>query len=603
MSIREFTYIFLCNLDYTIFVLGITYPILFLILATNFKFIKMESNNKIENKILTEDFKTSSNFYTSDVIFSHYFKKQISQNGFDYFNKNLDFIGRSAACNMDKLSILADKNGPELIKRDAYGELLDEISFHPSYAALMEIAVKSEMFRIKWEPTLNKKFQKELHVLGFSAGYLYAMSEMGQYCPLCMTDGVARLINKFCEEKDKLRLLPKIYTEKAKEFFTGAMFLTEKSGGSDVGRNIVTAEKIEGNKYKLYGEKWFCSNANADLIFALARTDESIKGTKGLSIFLVEKHLPEGTKNTIEMIRIKEKLGVRSMASAECFFQGAEATLVGEEFNGFKIMADMLNLSRLYNSVAAISAGRRGLIEAYNFLKYRITFGKRAIEHALIRRKLHELASLHVAGFYLTYRVIKALDASDNGNKNESKLVRFLTPMTKKWTAENGVYMVRESMELMGGNGYIEDCIMPKLMRDVMVLPIWEGAGNIMILDMLRAKFKSDGYAVMVNEISGALQSCEYEKDSVLDTFEKLQVKIDKLSEYSTNEMEVNAKIYFEKLTTLYQIALLIHATDRESIKWTKPTIRFLTNKFIGNEEDSFLYSVKEVEEMIGWEI
>ena len=115
--------------------LGIIYPILFLILATNFKFIKMESNNKIDNKVLTEDFKTSSNFYTSDVIFSHYFKKQISQNGFDYFNKNLDFIGRSAACNMDKLSILADKNGPELIKRDAYGELLDEISFHPSYAA------------------------------------------------------------------------------------------------------------------------------------------------------------------------------------------------------------------------------------------------------------------------------------------------------------------------------------------------------------------------------------------------------------------------------------------------------------------------------------
>jgi len=199
---------------------------------------------------------------------------------------------------------------------------------------------------------------------------------------------VAVLIDRFCDENDKKRLLPAIYTTAFSEMKTGAMYLTEKAGGSDVGANIVLAEKIEGKTYSLTGEKWFCSNANGAIAFVLARTNPDKKGTGGLSIFLVEKELPDGTKNPMDIIRLKEKLGVRSMASAEIMLEGTRGKLIGQEFEGFKIMTSMINLSRVYNSVAALSASKRALMEAYQFLTGRNTFGKNAIDHPLIRKKL-----------------------------------------------------------------------------------------------------------------------------------------------------------------------------------------------------------------------
>ena len=179
---------------------------------------------------------------------------------------------------------------------------------------------------------------------------------------------------------------------------------------------------------------------------------------------------------------------------------------MGDEFSGFKIMADMINLSRLYNTVAAVAGARRAIVEAYQFLSHRKNFGKIALEHALIREKLTELSALHFGNHSLVWRAIIALDKADNGDESEAHLLRLLTPMIKKWTAEKGCYMVRESMELMGGMGYIEDSHMPRIMRDMMVLPIWEGAGNIMTLDMLRALMKSDGLKVMAGEIEAIAQ-------------------------------------------------------------------------------------------------
>ncbi|MGZ8511512.1 MAG: acyl-CoA dehydrogenase family protein [Chitinophagaceae bacterium] len=444
-----------------------------------------------KNKVLQAGNKCSSNFFNSDIILQHYLKNNISSPGLNYMQPKWEQTGKVASGIMNELSLLADKFSPQLIKRNYLGETINEIRFHPSYDELLKAAVASEMFRVKWEPSLRNQFKEEKHRLGFASGYLYAMSESGQYCPLCMTDGAARLIDIFCDEEDKERLLPHIFTGTANDFYTGAMFLTEKSGGSDVGANIVTATKIKNNIYRLNGEKWFCSNANAEIIFVLARTNENKTGTKGLSIFMVEKHLPSGERNPMDIIRLKDKLGVRSMASAEIILTNTSGKMVGEEFEGFKVMIEMINLSRLYNSVAALSCSRRALIEAYQFLSYRELFGKNALEHSLIRTKLTELSAMQMANFYLTWRTIKALDNADNGNENEKQLFRFINPITKKWTAETGVYLVRESMELIGGLGYIEDTVMPKIMRDVMVLPIWEGSGNIIVLDMLRSMAKS----------------------------------------------------------------------------------------------------------------
>ena len=556
-----------------------------------------------KNRVLDKAFKVSTNFYHSDKILRNYFKNAVSKQGFDYMQDKLEYIGREAAGPMNDLSLQADKHGPTLVKRDFLGNNINEIKFHPAYWELMKAAVKSEMFRVKWEPALNKKFTAEKQRLGFASGYLYAMSESGQYCPLCMTDGVARLIDLFCTEEDKARLMPHIYTDKAEELYTGAMFLTEKTGGSDVGASITVARYHEDKTYLLNGEKWFCSNANAELIFALARTDNDVKGTRGLSIFLLEKYLPNGQKNPVDVIRLKDKLGVRSMASAECTLTDTVGLMVGNEFEGFKVMVEMISLSRLYNSVAALSASRRALIEAYQFLSHRNMFGKNALQHALIRTKLTELGALNLANFYLVWKAIHLLDLADAGNEKEAQLFRLVNPMTKKWSAEMGVYITRESMELMGGLGYIEDGVMPKIMRDIMVLPIWEGSGNVIILDMLRAHSKSKGFEVMCDEINRSANSSAAYGSFLKDELNKLIAFAKELTSLPQDEMESSAKPFFEKLTSLYQISLLIDALNDESKVWILPAIEFLKNKYVPADSMSIKpLSVEEVKGLIGWE-
>lgn len=552
-----------------------------------------------ENRVLPSDFQPSSNFFLSDLILRDFLQKFVSKQGQTYMQPRWAKLGAEAATEMDALSLLADKHGPELVKRDFYGETINEIRFHPAYNNLMDKAVTSEMFRVKWEPTLRQQFNGDLHKLGFTSFFLYTMGEGGIPCPLCMTDGVARLLDRYADEADQIRLLPHIYTDQLEELYTGAMFLTEKAGGSDVGANLVRAEQLEGNLYRLNGEKWFCSNANAELIFALARTNEDVPGTRGLSIFLVEKYLPDGSRNPMDFIRLKDKLGVRSMASAEIVLTDTLGKRVGEEGQGFKIMADMVNLSRIYNATASIAFMRRALIEAYQFVGSRITFGKKLIEHALVRTKLQELGSLYLANFYLSWHAIRVLDRADNGDLQAQHLIRLLTPMVKKETAETGVYLVRECMELMGGIGYIEDGVMPKLMRDMMVLPIWEGAGNIMLLDMLRALTKSDGLAVMLEEVQKQLKGTVYQ--GLLDELLALLAELPKLER---PDQEATAKPLFERLTKLYMISLLQQYRDEESRFWIDPALDYWTNQLI-NPGMKVIKAAnrEEIEALMAWEV
>jgi alkylation response protein AidB-like acyl-CoA dehydrogenase len=557
----------------------------------------------MKNKVLNDNHSPSKNFFQSDLILRNYLKNAFSTEAKKYFYPKLDSLGKEAATVMTDLSLQADKNSPELVKRDKWGETINDIRFHPAYWELMKIAVESEMFSVKWHPDMRKKFAGETQRLSFSAGFIYAMSEMGVYCPLCMTDGVARLLDLYCDEADKKRLMPHIYTDKAKDFFTGAMFLTEKSGGSDVGANLVTAKNIKGNSYHLNGEKWFCSNANADLIFALARTDANIPRNKGLSIFLVEKHLPDETKNPIDFFRLKEKMGVKSNACAEGMLTDTVGTLVGKEFEGFAIMTEMLTLSRIYTAVGALSGSRRAIIEAYQFLCSRNAFGKVAIEHALIRTKLTELSALYLANFYLLWRTITALDKADAGNEREKEILRILTPMIKKRLSENSVYIARESMELMGGIGYIEDTVVPKTFRDLMVNPIWEGTGNIMILDMLRASKKSKGLIFICEEIAKIATA---KKDSwLILELEKFQSFSKKLFAMQQDEMEASAKPFYEKLTELYQLALLLANFNEGNKKWTRSAFDYLKNAYNNSNELSARQplSVNDVKDMVGWEM
>lgn len=556
-----------------------------------------------QNQILAEDARSSRNFYQSDLVLQHYLRKHLSDSSLKYMDEKLEKLGEQAATIMDGLSRKADKQGPVLQKRDEYGEEINEISFHPAYWGLMDIAARSEMFYVKYDPELRKQFAGQRHKLGFAAGQLYAMSELGAYCPLCMTDGAAHLVDRYAPENFKDRLLPKLTARKGEELYSGAMFLTEKSGGSDVGRNLCTAEQLEGNRYKLIGEKWFCSNVNADVIMALARTGDIEAGTRGLSLFLVEKYLPDGSRNPINIIRLKDKLGVRSMATGEVEFQDTIGICLGEENKGFKLMAEMINISRTYNSVAAIGGIRRAIIEAWQYLNHRITFGKKAVEHALVRQKFHELGSRYIADFLLVWRAIRSMDATEQGDEAEQELMRILVPMAKWKSAEESVYIVRECMELMGGNGFIEDFVMPKLLRDVNVLPIWEGSGNIIVLDILRATQKSDGLKLVIEQIRKAAGRSERYGSIIKERLDELLSVWQHLKKADNRDIiESTAKPLFKRLIHLYQIALLVEERDEQNNVWIDPGLAYLVSCLKDDLKVEEALSTEKVRELIGWD-
>ncbi|HAI75420.1 MAG TPA: acyl-CoA dehydrogenase [Microscillaceae bacterium] len=530
-----------------------------------------------KNRVLDKAARQSPNFFESDKMLRHFIQKNASAEAWAQMLPYWTKLGAEAAGQMNELSYWADKKTPELVKRNHYGETLNQIVFHPAYHTLTDIAIQSGMFSIKWQPDNRTRFGSELHRLGFINAFLFGMTEAGLLCPLCMTDGVARLIDRYCESDDKQRLLAHIYTHRLEDFYTGAMFLTEKAGGSDVGANLVSATHWQDNYYLLNGEKWFCSNANAEIIFALARTNPEVKGTKGLSIFLIEKQRPDGSPNTMDVVRLKDKLGVRSMASAECILTNTVGKRIGEEGEGFKIMTDMINLSRLYNAIGSISGARRALIEAYQHLSFRTTFGRNALDHALVREKLAELTALYQAEFYLTWRTVQSLDLTDHGNTREAELVRLLTPMVKRSSAAQVVYIVRECMELVGGLGYIEDGVIPRLMRDCMVLPIWEGAGNIMLLDMLRASFKSKGFSFLCEDLQATFaQHGGQHQAALTGLLQQIVLLAKQLGGVDQETLETTAKDLFGTLTRLYQIGLLMQQRDSESQTWVDPALGWL---------------------------
>jgi len=560
----------------------------------------------IGNSVRTPDARVSSNFYKSDKILKQYLRKYLNTKAREYIKSHLEKLGQKAATVMDDLSLAADKNSPILKKRNKWGVTVNEIEFHPSYEELKEIAATSEMFYIKYNPELRREFAGYTNLMGFAAGQLFAMSELGLYCPLCMTDGAAYLVDKYAPEELRDELLPRLCSRKGSRLFTGAMYLTEKSGGSDVGRNLTRAEKINGNLYELNGEKWFCSNANADVMMVLARTGDLEDATRGLSLFLVRKELDKGERNSIEIVRLKDKLGVRSMATAEVLLDNTQGLRLGEEGQGFKLMAQMINISRIYNAVAAVSGSRRAVVEAYQYLNHRIVFGKKAIQHALIREKLHELGSLYLANFLLVWRLIRAMDKAENGNTEEANLLRLLTPMAKWCSAEHAVYITRESMELMGGNGYIEDFIMPKLFRDVNVLPIWEGSGNVIVLDILRAVKKSDGLKILLSFIDNKFKTCADKpyKNRLLKQLKSVKTLLGQLEDIPRESREATAKPLFKKLTTLYQIGLIFeHRQTGDSTPWVKPALDYIIDSLEGggglavkNPAD-----VDEIHSLIAW--
>jgi alkylation response protein AidB-like acyl-CoA dehydrogenase len=401
-------------------------------------------------------------------------RRMLGDAAWQWAEPQLASMGERAAIEVAPLAQTADRNTPQLVTHDPRGNRINRIDYHPSYGAMAEIAYGSGMIAMKYAP---HEHSVDASFISFALGYLFAMAEMGLYCPLCMTDGVARVVTRHGTREQIDRVVPHLASTNLDTLWTGGMFLTERAGGSDVGAN----ETIARNG-RLTGQKWFCSNVDADAVLATARPEGAEPGIRGIRTYLLLTRGNEGI--TIE--RLKDKLGVRSMPTGEVTLRDAPA----EEIGDFRVIAEMMNLSRLYNAVASVAVIGRAIHEARSYIERRRAFGRNVIDHPLARETLLDLEAEHLGALVLTFDTVDALRSADAGDAEAARLLRILIPIAKAVTGKIAVPCVSEAMELIGGNGYIEDWVMPRLLRDAQVLPIWEGTTNILVLDTLRVARK-----------------------------------------------------------------------------------------------------------------
>jgi putative acyl-CoA dehydrogenase len=443
---------------------------------------------------------------------------------------------------------LANKYPPQLQLFDRFGNRRDEVDFHPAYHAIMSAAVGQGLHSSPWSHP-----KAGAHVARAAAVMMHVQTEAGSQCPITMTYGSVPTISKRQDIADIW--LPKILSSTydprllpiaQKKGALIGMGMTEKQGGSDVRTNTTTATLIHGTdgEYEIIGHKWFLSAPMCDAFLILAQAP------KGPSCFFMPRFLPDGSKNAIHIQRLKEKLGNSANASSEVEFHGAMAWLVGEEGRGVSTIIDMANYTRLDCAVASAGLMVQVVAQAINHATYRESFKNKLAAHPLMQNVLADLL-LEVEGAQaLAMRVARAFDKQDN--EAESHFRRVLTPTAKYWICKRGASVAVEAMEVMGGNGYVDEGPMARIYKEMPLNSIWEGSGNIMCLDMLRAFGKTrDALEIVRQEWVLAKGS-----NASLDKYAK-SLEADILQ--SQNEIvESQARRLTEKLALCVSAALLV---------------------------------------------
>lgn len=394
-------------------------------------------------------------------------------------------MGVAAAGEVDDLAAVADAHTPTLRTYSPDGERIDEVEHHPAHDRLREIAFsRFGLAAMSHRPGVLGWPTPVPHVAKYALSYLFVQAEFGIACPLSMTDSAARVLRRFDPERHA-DAIARLTATDVDELATGAMFMTEINGGSDVGRTETVAVD-HGTHWTLTGRKWFASNVSGEVVLTLARVPGQGTGTRGLGMFLVPRLRPDGTRNGIRIDRLKDKMGARSMATGEVTLVDAHAEPVGDLARGFPQMAEMVNVSRLSNAMRAAALMRRAVRESVDHTRARVAFGRPLLEAPLMRATLLPLVLEAEAALALVLESAARLDEADAGNAHAAALVRVLTPLAKYRICKQARTVTAEAMEIRGGNGYINDFVNPRLLRDAHLGSIWEGSSNVIALDVLR---------------------------------------------------------------------------------------------------------------------
>src|SRR4051794_184989 len=438
------------------------------------------------------------NFYEIDRGLRDLLPLYLAPDDYGQLAPHFHRLGALAGGRLDELARIADKNPPVLHARDRFGRDEDWIDYHPAYREMETVAFEDFQFHAMSHRGGALGMSQPLpDVAKYALQYLFVQAEFGLMCPISVTDTSIHLIRKFASPELKHYLLPKMLSGEFATQWKGTQFMTERAGGSDVGA-IETVARQEDGVWRLTGEKWFCSHADADVALLLARPEGAPPGTKGLALFALPRRLKDGWRNSYRIVRLKDKLGTRSMASGEIRLEGAVAYLVGEEDRGLKQMMEQVNLSRLSHGVRAAAMMRRCVNEAMLSAQTRTAFGETIINYSLLRRQLLKLIVPAEQALSMVLFAASSMDEANAGSTEAQSLVRILTPLLKFRACRDNIPVATGAMEVRGGNGYIEEWVHARLVRDAHIGVLWEGTSNINALDIItRAVGKSSAHKAL----------------------------------------------------------------------------------------------------------
>ncbi len=465
---------------------------------------------------------TLGNQYGDDRVLTRYLRGALPGDVHAKVEGDLRELGDLSGDRLYRMQLEDRLNEPVLTQWDAWGNRVDHIEVTPLWKEAARIACEQGVVATAYE----KQFGASSRVVQFAKVYLFDGSTDVYTCPLAMTDGAAKTLSVHKHEPITSRAVARLTSRDPKVAWTSGQWMTERTGGSDVGRSETEARPCEADDpamgaewpprregtrlHRLYGTKWFTSAITSQMTLTLARPSGNPPGGRGLALFYLEIDDPTGKRNGILVNRLKDKLGTRKVPTAELTLDGTIAVPVLGTTDGTRAITPMLNITRTWNSVAACSGMRRGIALARDYAKRRVQFGALLSDKPLHAATLADMQAEFEGAFHLTFRAVELLGREETGvlTESEARLLRLLTPIMKLTTGKQAVTVLTEVLECFGGAGYVEDTGLPRLLRDGQVLPIWEGTTNVLSLDTLRAIGKDNALGELRAEASRAAEVC-----------------------------------------------------------------------------------------------
>ncbi|MFD4693728.1 acyl-CoA dehydrogenase family protein [Streptomyces sp. NPDC058463] len=471
----------------------------------------------------------------------------VRREGAEWYVEDLHRLGRLAGSEqVQRWAEEANRNEPVLRTHDRYGNRIDEVDFHPSYHALMDVAIREGLGGAPWADA-----RPGAHVARAAGFMVWSSAEQGHGCPVSMTYAVVPALRSAPELAAVYEPLltsrsydPGLRAPASKSGLLAGMGMTEKQGGTDVRANTTVATEQPDGTWRLRGHKWFTSAPMNDVFLVLAQAPG------GLSCFLVPRVLPDGSRNTFRIQRLKDKLGNRSNASSEPEFDDTVAWPVGRQGQGVRTIIDMVTMTRLDCILGSASGTRAALAQAAHHIRYRSVFGTKLIDQPLMRNVIADLGIESEAATTLALRIAGATDRAQRGDAGERVFLRLATAVGKYWVCKRQPAAVAEALECLGGNGYDETSGMPRLYREAPLNGLWEGSGNVNALDVLRALTREpeslDAFGAEIEIAAGA--------DARLDAaWRQLRGEL-----VLTEDAAVRARRLVERMALVLQGSLLV---------------------------------------------